>query len=238
MKNLAIFVFAIMAVAFVGCGGNSELRLGDISPDEVVKVKGVYLDLIKNYQVQEESLREKNNVLIIQAQDTLSDIPHSELLKQININDALAVSYRTQITLLEEELNSFVARSIGKDKLRSVKMSISGGNLRDMASTLAIFDYHNKSANAVGTDSAAVISFAFGIIRADVYLDGRRIVSCFLSSAKPVKIIKIPGPGYYEVCFTDVNSDKTTKSGRFVDCVAKDIIDQGEFAFVSTVGKK
>jgi len=233
-----MFVFVVMAVMFVGCGGNSELRLGDISSDEVVKVKGVYLDLIKNYQVQEESLREKNNVLIIQVQDTLSDIPHSELLRQIRRNDSLAISYRTQITLLEGELNSFVMRSAGKDQLRSVKMSISGGNLRDMTNVLAVFDYHNKNGNMAGADSAAIISFAFGPMRADVYLSGRRITSCLLNSANKVKVIRIPGPGYYEVIYTNVNSNESLRLSRFVDCIARDEIDQGSFAFVSTVGQK
>lgn len=237
MKNLMLLALAMLSAFFFGCTGSSELRSGDLPLEDVIKAKGVYSDLIAHYQELESGLNDRNNNLIIQSQDTLSEIPRQEILKQIKTNDLLISSYRKKISQMEEELNSFVVRAVGKDKQKTVKVNVHGGSLQDIANIMAVSNYYEGKV-AGSSDSAAVMSFSLGQIRADVYLSGRRITSCFLNSAKPIKVINIPGPGYYEVIFTDVNSNEAIKVGRFVDCIARDEIDQGAFAFVATVGQK
>ena len=238
MKNL-MFLSAVLLLAIFGCSSSTEVRLGDQSLDDVIKAKGIYEELITSYQELRASLRDKNNSLIIQAQDTISEIPHSELTRQIKNNDSLLSSYGKKINYLEEELNIFVVKSAGKDKKRSMNANIRGGSPEEMANLIAVFSYYDGANTAAqDRDSAAIINLSGKRVRADVYLGKTKIGSCLFLSGETMKVIGIVGPGNYSVVYTYIDSGEIFKAGRFVDCISKDKIDQGAYAFVSTISTK
>lgn len=238
MKNLMLIIVAVFSIIFSGCSGSSELRLGDIPLNEVAQAKEEYVNIIRTYEEQEITLRDKNDDLLIQLQDTSSnEMLRADILKKIRFNDSLASSYRSKMNLVENELNAFIIKAAGKDKQKRISIDVRGGNLQDMANLIAVSSYYDGKTGTTGiTDSAAIKSFSTKNIRADVYFAGRRIVSCFLDQNNSTRVIKIPGPGQYDIVFTDLNSGESIKLGRFVDCIGRDMLGEISFAFVSTVG--
>jgi len=126
MKNLAVFVFVVMAVTLAGCS-TSEITLGDKRTEDVKVLKNIFLGQIDYYRDQIEDLR-------------FSDQP----------NDSLIARYLSKIDLLENQIEDLLVRNIGNDQQRFIKLR--SNNPEEVANAYALVKY----ADAMTRDTTAV----------------------------------------------------------------------------------
>jgi len=126
MKNLAVFVFVVMAVTLAGCS-TSEITLGDKRAENVKELKSIFERQIDYYRDQIEDLR-------------FSDQP----------NDSLITRYLGKIDLLENQIEDLLVRNIGDDQQRFIKLR--SNNPEEVANAYVLVKY----ADAMARDTTAV----------------------------------------------------------------------------------